>query len=273
MNVLTLYRTIRHLRPRQIIARARFQFRRVRIGVITEPTIAEMSGSWIHPAPRRGEVLGRLCFRLLGQDIDVNEEGDWNPPGRDKLLLYHLHYMDVLNARDVTLDARQGADLLECWIADNTAPNGNGWEPYPLSLRIVNWIKWHVKGNHLSKVVTESLFLQSRALAQQIEYHLLANHLLANAKALFFAGLFFDHPEAATWKEIGARILRDEVQEQILLDGGHFELSPMYQATITEDLLDIVNISRAFNDRSLREFDALAAKMLDWLSLMTHPDG
>ena len=163
--------------------------------------------------------------------------------------------------------------MLECWIADNTAPNGNGWEPYPLSLRIVNWIKWHVKGNHLSKVVTESLFLQSRALAQQIEYHLLANHLLANAKALYFAGLFFDHPEAATWKEIGARILRDEVQEQILLDGGHFELSPMYQAIVTEDLLDIVNISRAFGARSLPGIEASVEKMLDWLSLMTYPDG
>lgn len=273
MNVLTLYRTIRYLRPRQIIARARFQFRRVRIGEIAAPTIASTPGPWADPVPRIAEVLDRQRFRLLNQEIDVGKAGGWNQPERDKLLLYHLHYLDTLNARDSVLDARQAADLIERWILDNPAPDGNGWEPYPLSMRIVNWIKWCVTGNSLSKLATESLFLQSRALAQQIEYHLLANHLLANAKALYFAGLFFDHPEAATWREIGARILRDEVQEQILSDGGHFELSPMYHAIITEDLLDIVNISRAFDDRSLREFDALAAKMLGWLGLMTHPDG
>jgi uncharacterized heparinase superfamily protein len=210
---------------------------------------------------------------MLGQDIDVGQGGGWNPPGRDKLLLYHLHYMDVLNARNSPVDVRQGADLIERWISDNKAPTGNGWEPYPLSLRIINWIKWHIKGNHLNEVATESLFLQSRALAQQIEYHLLANHLLANAKALYFAGLFFVGAEAKAWKALGARILKQEFQEQILPDGGHFELSPMYHAIITEDLLDIVNISRAFGDRTLHGIDALAGKMLYWLGLMTHPDG
>ena len=273
MKMLTLYRTLRRLRIRQVIARVRFQFRRVRVGEVNTLAIVEPVRPWIQPAPVHGDYLGGWRFRILNQYIDVGDAGGWNPAGRDRLLLYHLHYFDVLNARANSVDARSGAELIARWIADNPASRGNGWEPYPLSLRIVNWIKWHLGGNRLSDAATRSLFLQVRALVQQIEYHLLANHLFANAKALYFAGLFFDHPEALTWKALGARILRDEVQEQIFSDGGHFELSAMYHGTITADLLDIVNISRVFGDQSLPGFDLIAAKMISWLSLMTHPDG
>ena len=168
--------------------------------------------------------------------------------------------------------ARQAADLIERWLLDNPAPDGNGWEPYARSMRIVNWIKWYVTGNSLSKLATESLFLQSRALAQQIEYHLLANHLLANAKALYFAGLFFDHPEAATWREIGARILRDEVQEQILWDGGHFELSPMYHQIMLFRVLDCINLVEHNGWKKHELIELLkrkAVSMLGWLNAIT----
>ena len=54
------------------------------------------------------------------------------------------------------------------------------------------------------------------------------NHLFANAKALIFAGLFFDDDESEKWLNTGLNILAREMDEQILSDGGHFELSPMY---------------------------------------------
>ncbi len=57
--------------------------------------------------------------------------------------LYNLHYFDWINARDSSDDI--AARWIMRWIAENPAPGGNGWEPYPLSLRIVNWIKWLVR--------------------------------------------------------------------------------------------------------------------------------
>jgi len=32
--------------------------------------------------------------------------------------------------------------LIQRWIEENPPVAGNGWESYPLSLRIVNWVKW-----------------------------------------------------------------------------------------------------------------------------------
>ena len=32
--------------------------------------------------------------------------------------------------------------LINRWIEENPVGKGNGWESYPSSLRIVNWVKW-----------------------------------------------------------------------------------------------------------------------------------
>jgi uncharacterized heparinase superfamily protein len=88
----------------------------------------------------------------------------------------------------------------------------------------------------------ESLAVQARWLRRHIEWHLLGNHLFVNAKALVFAGLFFAGDEAAEWLAQGSeRFWVREVPEQVLPDGGHFELSPMYHAIILEDVLDLLN--------------------------------
>ena len=90
------------------------------------------------------------------------------------------------------------------WIAENPACSGNGWEPYPVSLRVVNWIKWLTAGEPLAKddaeAVSASICQQMRSLRRRLEYHLLANHLLSNAKALVFAGSCFEGKEAREWR-------------------------------------------------------------------------
>ena len=114
-------------------------------------------------------------------------------------------------------------------------------------------------------------------MSKNIEWHLLGNHLFSNGKALIFAGLYFDGPAPRDWLTTGLDILSREIREQILPDGGQFELSPMYHSLALEDILDLVNISRAFPDRIDEEFASLlvqtAERMLGWLSAMTHADG
>ena len=95
---------------------------------------------------------------------------------------------------------------------------GNGWEPYPISLRIVNWVKWFLVYNQYNEERLISLSLQSKVLMQTLETHLLGNHLYANAKALVFAGLFFKGKEADLWLNKGLKIFKDEIPEQILAD-------------------------------------------------------
>ncbi|HAH0996560.1 TPA: heparinase, partial [Escherichia coli] len=123
----------------------------------------------------------------------------------------------------------------------------------------------------------ESLYQQVNALEQQLEYHLLGNHLFSNAKALLFAGLFFDGERANFWIKKGLSILDKEITEQILPDGGYFELSPMYHNIILSDLLDLYNLSSVypydFMVKRRRKWLNIINSMIQWGKHMSHPDG
>lgn len=170
--------------------------------------------------------------------------------------------------------------MLRKWVSDVSPGSGVGWESYPTSLRIVTWVKWSLAGNELSALCKHSLAIQARWLSNRIEFHLLGNHLFANAKALIFAGLFFEGKEADSWRQIGLKILEREFDEQVLKDGGHFERSTMYHVIATEDVLDLINIflcyQRFFIKSEKNAFASWNAKiddMLNWLGAMIHPDG
>jgi uncharacterized heparinase superfamily protein len=159
-------------------------------------------------------------------------------------------------------------ELIDGWISENPSPQGLGWEPYPLSLRIVNWIKWSLSGYAPTSLEMESLCRQADHLFHRVEYHLLANHLFSNAKALVFAGTFFIEP---SWLAKGLSILNKEIPEQILADGGHFERSPMYHSLILEDMLDLTNLGRLYPG-VLPHWSA-TEHMLGWLRNLLHHDG
>jgi uncharacterized heparinase superfamily protein len=222
-------------------------------------------------------MTGADAFIFLNRAGNLEGPADWNAPEHEKLWLYNLHYFDDLNAAEAAQRREWHRDLLQRWVRENPPAHGNGWEPYPTSLRVVNWIKWALTGNALEPGVTESLAIQVGWLARRLERHLLGNHILANAKALVFAGLYFEGKEADRWLSKGLALLDRELREQILSDGGHFERSPMYHAIILEDLLDLINLAASaqngLTQHRVPAWRRTVARMLEWLRLMCHPDG
>ncbi len=65
----------------------------------------------------------------------------------------------------------QQAWLIQRWIDDNPPLAGNGWEPYPLSLRLVNLVKWCARQPQVPAPWLDSLARQAQALAAQEERH------------------------------------------------------------------------------------------------------
>ncbi len=203
----------------------------------------------------------------------------WDGRQCEKLWRYNQHYFDDLNAFSASERFSWHEPLLEHWVDNNPPGKGVGWEPYPTSLRIVNWVKWTLAGNELPKSCIQSLAVQARWLSKRLEIHLLGNHLIANAKALVFVGLFFEGQEAAGWLCKGFKVLEHEISEQILSDGGHFERSTMYHSLVYEDMLDLINVTSAFPEACRTWVDLISAlhditeKMGYWLSAMSHLDG
>ena len=220
-----------------------------------------------------------LC-RFLNETHDMASPEVWNSPALAKLWLYNLHYFDDLNAVDANTRCLWHKSLIARWILENPPGKGNGWEPYPASLRIVNWIKWALAGNSVEPEWLHSLAVQTRWLVKRLEIHLLGNHLFANAKTLVFAGMFFEGAEASAWLQTGMKILAREIPEQVLADGGQFERSPLYHALALEDLLDLTNLAGAYADALPGHWHGFVAswpdtvgRMRHWMAVMCHPDG
>ncbi|PLK22562.1 heparinase [Porphyrobacter sp. TH134] len=268
-----LWRTVRHLKREQLTGRVRFRFAQPRVDLSPAPARRQGSGQWVTPASRKTSLTGPTCFRFLNHEADLDGHG-WDDPALAKLWRYNLHYFDDLNAEGAVGRSVWHRALIARWIAENPPPSGSGWEPYPVSLRIVNWIKWVLGEHEPTEDMLHWLAVQARWLERRLEWHLLGNHLFANAKALIFAGLFFAGDEADRWLALGRSIFARELPEQILADGGQFELSPMYHAIALEDLLDLANVARTFGlDEIADDMVSRVPSMFAWLLAMSHPDG
>ncbi len=271
-NLANYFHTLRYLRPVQVFGRVRYTLWRPRPDERPAPQLRAVSSAYAEPIRPAPSMLGPDRFRLLNLEGTCSRAADWSGSGRTQLWTYNLHYFDDLNAVDA--DARRGwhERLIERWIDENPPGRGTAWDAYPLSRRMVNWIKWSLLGNELTPKARQSLAVQARWLNRRIESHLQGNHLIANAKALIHAGLYFEGSEAQRWLHRGASLMQTELAEQVLDDGGHFELSPMYHAGCIEDLMDSMNILRAYGHPADSVWPGIASRMMLWLDAMSHPD-
>jgi len=276
-----LLRTVRHLRAGQAFHQARWRLLgpllrgRAAAARLAAPARRPWPGAWSGPSylPPRQTAAG--MFTMLGETHAVATPADWNDPRRSRLWLYTCHYLDDL-ANDAPDCRSAAAQLLEDWIAGNPPAAGVGWEPYPLSLRIVNIVKWCARQPDAGAWLP-SLVRQARVLEGQLEHHLRGNHLFANAKALVFAGGFCTGPDARRWLRRGASLLREQLREQFLADGAHFERSPMYHALLLWDLCDLIELGACSGVAELGAVAAACRPVLDrglaWLATLCHPDG
>ena len=279
-RTLLYARTISSLKPTQVLGRLWRALHSPAPDLSPAPELRLVLGKWARVARREASWLSPTRRRFLSREAEVETPGDWNATETSRLWRYHLHYFDDLSAENAAERRDWHALGIERWIEENPPGRGTGWEAHPLSLRIVNWIKWSLAGNRLSDRAVHSLAVQVRYLRRSLEHHLLGNHLFANAKALVFAGCHFRGREADAWLEKGLSLVRREIEEQVLFDGGNFERSPMYHSLMLEDLLDLVNLAGAHRNAlpspwigQLAQWRSTARRMRRWLVLMTQPDG
>jgi uncharacterized heparinase superfamily protein len=223
-------------------------------------------------------------FTFLNRTIEIDPR-NWNRRyGDNHLWSFHLHYFDyALRAARVFVERkdrkpmRQCQNYIERWIKQTGAGLSDGWEPYPTSLRIVNWIYVYVliAEEYDDQVFLDrlrrSIFQQLDYLGHHMEYHLLGNHLLKNIKAMIIGNLFFGRKDRLSKWE---RLLWREFGEQVLEDGGHYERSPMYHAQALADLLECFELLRVFN-RFPPSGDIVRGlcSMAKFLDAMSSPDG
>lgn len=204
-------------------------------------------------------------FNILNISKKFDDKIDWNYSEYGKLWTYNLTYFEYLKEKE---DVNLIYDFIE-----NISNVKDGLEPFPISLRGLNWIKFLTKYEIKDKKIDDSLYAQYYILLDNLEYHLLGNHLLENGFSLLFGAYYFQ--DEILYKKAQV-ILEKELDEQILDDGAHFELSAMYHQLMLFRVLDCINLVQNNNWKNKELLELLknkASLMLVWLEHITFENG
>lgn len=276
---LRYFHTIRHLRLIQIRYRIFFWLRRKWWKMVGYPSRdfskylnSQKQGLPIFQPGIAAPIgfLGENRFRFLNIEHDFGKLIDWEFRENGHLWIYNLHYFDWLNQPG--LSAETGLFFIRDFI-QRTTIQSVGFEPFPTSLRLISWIKFLVQNKLEDPEITAEIHGQANWLCKNLEYHLLANHLMENGFGLFFAAFYLQDKNLLAVSE---RILTQELTEQFTRTGAHFEWSPMYHAMMLHRILDCVNLAQnnlEFRTILLKPLQEKASAALGWLQNMTFPDG
>jgi uncharacterized heparinase superfamily protein len=236
-----------------------------------------LSGEPLPPGEQNNSAgaLTEGRFEFVGQPVDLGWPPRWDCFDQTRLWQYNLHYFDWIWALDYASARSVAAD----WIRrHDLARRRVGWEPFPVSLRLQNWLGLFF-GRFRERTEADpewlgtlwpSVWLQTEWLRRNLEHHLLANHLLENAVALTLSGACFEGQDADRWLEEGRRLLERELDEQILHDGMHFERSAMYHLRAVYLVALLAGVDRPGLGGG---FAPLLERMRGATRKLLHPDG
>ena len=269
---LLLFYTMIHLKPIQLVYQLWY---RLKSKWPIKPNYGNSYDSvaklqWVDGIFNLQTYIGEKNFRFLNIEHQFKPSIDWNFNLHKKLWTYNLNYFDFLNQETIT--KADGLFLMEQFIKDYNSLE-DGKDPYPTSLRLINWIKFIAKHQINDTQVFEVLREDANRLCKNLEYHLLGNHLLENGFALWFASYLF---QDKILLQKSTSILYKQLKEQVLQDGGHFELSPMYHQLMLYRVLDCIRLAELnpFADARIIYFlRKKASKMASWLQNMTFKGG
>ena len=217
------------------------------------------------------EELMEDRISILHSSKDMDWKSTWEFEDKSALWNFNLHYFEYLfplvKAWKDTRETRylnKTVEMIEGWIDANPVGTSPAWSSYTTALRIVTWISYY---GYVSEAVTEefrekflsSLHQQFKHLSDHLEKDILGNHYFEDLKSLVIAALFFKE-EAVLGKAL--KDFKAECKEEILPDGMHFELSPMYHKIIFEGMLRVATaLRRAWKKDA--EIEAYLQPMLD----------
>lgn len=276
MRVLfRLFHTVRFLKLKQIYYRIYYVSRKkvrnlLRISyplqLESAPVQLKLAPSLVSPK----SFTSDKTYTFLNQSHSFQDEIDWNYHGYGKLWAYNLNYFDWLQQNE--LPVQTAVEQIHDYIEKSHSLK-DGLEPFPISIRGINWIKFISYNGINDPLINNTLLAHYHILTKHLEYHLLGNHLLENGFSLLFGACFFGNQHFFLKAK---EILISELNEQILPDGAHFELSPMYHQIMLYRVLDCINVLKnndLHKDDLLLFLEQKAAVMLGWLDKISFQSG
>ena len=289
------WRTIRHLKISQIFGYLSLVFKkkwlfRTRFPKIISKQLRTSSELTEKPIELKlrspcfssdaGEIVNSR-FTFINQVACLGKPVDWVADEMPRLWRYNLHYFDWMWSLrpGKNGDWENARQFIQDWIDHHPPSEGaEGWEPYPCSLRLINWsvlvgLRYReelLDDPPFQRFFLESIEQQARWLSKNLEIHIQANHLLENLAALTCVAAVFEGPFCDLFRDRVTSMLERELTEQVLPDGMHYERSPMYHLRV---LWVVELLSQLGNPQVSVLAEMSLTHMRQALAHLRHPDG
>jgi uncharacterized heparinase superfamily protein len=306
LNLSRSFNTIKDIPPQQLLARVIFECKKrslprlplslrqslTLIGHSNPPSLRQsylsslllFDGNLNKICQVQGNEITNDCsFTFLNQTRILKFPIAWSSSEYPRLWQFNLHYFDWI--RDILIASYgsksinlysfcQIQQVTDDWIKSNPIYYFDGWHPYTTSLRIVNWV-YAIKAVPAiaQPDLLKSLWIQLNYLYQNKEYFAGGNHLLENLRGLIIGGLLFHSDRAEQIVSKSVEELSAQLDIQILPDGGHYELSPMYHLIMLALVGESVAALKSANWQVPQSILQHLEKMLDFAIKIRLRDG
>ncbi|MEA2938991.1 MAG: hypothetical protein QOC56_2495 [Alphaproteobacteria bacterium] len=227
---------------------------------------------------RASEIYsGRFVFAGKVVVCDARSPFEVTPPSEDwSAVLVGFGWLRHLRAAESGITRANARALVDEWITLESASDPVAWRPDVMARRVISWLTQATLVLDDSDVRFYRRFL--RSLSRQVRQ---LRHMLSEARdgvprlqaviALNYAALCMQgqsrHIKSAT------RRLADELNRQILPDGGHISRNP---GALVELLVDLLPLRQVFTARNIAPPPALLNaidRMMPMLRFFRHGDG
>ena len=198
----------------------------------------------------------------------------------------HQYFVTLGRAYWLTGDERYAAIFtahLKSWMDQNPPKLGINWaSSLEVAFRSISWL-WALGFFKQSAALTGSLllralkflYLHARHLETYLSTYFSPNtHLTGEALGLFYLGTMLPEFRAARrWREIGRRILVEQLAVHVKPDGTYFEQSSYYHRYTADFYTHFLVLSRLNNEPVPSNVESRLELLLDHLMYISRPDG
>jgi uncharacterized heparinase superfamily protein len=295
--IINYLNTIKYLRPRQIFwrichetkKRMRKNFRQISADIgTTTPCLVQIKP--LSGYKNQESILKKADSILVGKfsflnlpEYEFRACPDWKADPFDfRLWSFNLNYFDyIIDLSDAYMitgnyNYISKAEALVCnWISgeiDHYHPVT--WDSYVVSKRLINWINFDSLYSRTLKnrqKIVNAIAIQADYLYKNMEYHLGANHLVMDAKALLFSGYYLGNERMVRRAK---HVLESEFKEQVFPDGGHYERSISYHEEVLQHFLEVYRLLELSNEpQESWKWKKRLESMFEFLVWMIQPNG
>lgn len=225
----------------------------------------------------RGTIIVNGDFELAGRAIR-EAEAPWLADGISTDWIALVSTFDWLrDLRAVGNDAARarGRALIRRWIVSHGEWNQTAWQPGVLGLRVANWLghcDFLMSGSDraFQQEFFHNLARQIRHLRRVSAYAAPGIASILTLKGLIYASLAFANPKAL---DRSLRTLGEEIERQILGDGGNIMRNPSYQLDCLRHMIDIRSALRNGQQEVPHWIQTTIDRMAPMLRFFRHGDG